>query len=335
MNGIRLSADLEASVQEVVVHEVLNDISSFKISISDPDGKWLDHRDISMGSKITVLMGYKDMVIEMLSGEITSINAYFGKSIKADIVLTGSDFLHKCDRGYKVQAFNNKSGSDILNKIANDGGGNIFANGVSTVKPFHLQKEVTDIQVMRNFAECAGAGFITRLGKVSFSPLSNMSSLIPVILEYGKTLLEFESFKESRGLNCSVDYRGWNCKDYTLIQKNLGPSNLTTKIGGSTAGSEKTSNAFGTYESVKTDFTVKDESETETRAETFLNTESMEYLYARGKCQGNIALHGGNTIIIKEVGDDYSGSYIVLSAKHRLVPMKGYTVEFEAARNCI
>ncbi len=54
-----------------------------------------------------------------------------------------------------------------------------------------------------------------------------------------------------------------------------------------------------------------------------------------GKCQGNILMHAGNNVNIKEAGESYSGVYFLTSVTHRLVPMKGYTVNFEGFRNAL
>ena len=46
-------------------------------------------------------------------------------------------------------------------------------------------------------------------------------------------------------------------------------------------------------------------------------------------------MHAGNNVNIKEAGESYSGVYFLTSVTHRLVPMKGYTVNFEGFRNAL
>ena len=239
------------------------------------------------------------------------------------------------ERAVTTAGFNDKTMGEIIKTLAEKAGMNAEIKGADDRKKFILQRDMTDIQFIRNYAEEKNAAFIVKNGKFVFKPLKEMPGGTDVILEYEKTLIEFEAFRESRNICGSVETRGFDYSNFKSISKTLQSDTMSLKIGGEAVAPKTADSAYGKKVMVLNDLSIPDEKAAETRCDSALGEMSGKYIYISGKCQGNILMHAGNNVNIKEAGESYSGIYFLTSVTHRLVPMKGYTVNFEGFRNAL
>ena len=72
INNSRISGERESEIKEIIIIDKLNAPSTFSIHASDPDKEWREKDDYFIGSKIKILMGYKDGISEVMIGEIAS-----------------------------------------------------------------------------------------------------------------------------------------------------------------------------------------------------------------------------------------------------------------------
>ena len=78
---------------------------------------------------------------------------------------------------------------------------------------------------------------------------------------------------------------------------------------------------------------VYDSEDAKQRAAGYLQNRSMEYQTGTVKCEGNRHIFPGMRVMIKNVGDYFSGEYIAERVVHELSVSRGFTTEVYVKRN--
>ena len=78
---------------------------------------------------------------------------------------------------------------------------------------------------------------------------------------------------------------------------------------------------------------VYDSEDAKQRAAGYLQNRSMEYQTGAVKCEGNRHIFPGMRVMIKNVGDYFSGEYIAERVVHELSVSRGFTTEVYVKRN--
>lgn len=333
VNGTRFSAEQEADVKEIVISDRIDSSSVFTITMSDMKKKWIDYKDFSEGTKVSIWLGYKDAVVEVLEGEITGIYPRFQKNSDSQIIIKGNDYLQRMDRGSKTKSFANMKESDVVKKIIKDAGLEANIPAFGSKKIFTVQNNKSDLDYIQEIA--FNNNYIVTISKkkVAFKTLAEMGKK-NIIVEWGKTLIEFFPKLDLNPLVSKVEVRGWdNLKGAPVVGKAT-TDNIKSKIGGSKVGAKKISSMGGEASFVIIDNEVIDQKSAEKLAQSFITNNSMEYIAGKGACQGDNRIIAGSIIEIKELGKKFSGKYLVDGVTHRFIANYGYTTHFEVSRNC-
>ena len=125
VDGREISAQTMSAVQSVRFEEDINTASMFVINIFTSDiekGTWrfLDLEEFSLGREVKLYMGM-DSIVEMMVGEITSIEPSFGEDFSF-VEIRGYDRLHRLRFGRKTRTYSNMKDSDIASRIASEWG---------------------------------------------------------------------------------------------------------------------------------------------------------------------------------------------------------------------
>lgn len=332
MNGTRFSADQESSVQEITVMDRIDAPSVFSIRMSNKGGKWTDLADFAEGTKMKIMLGYKDAVETVIEAEITGINPGFRMNASDQLILNGSDGRHKLLRGITTRSFSKMTDAGIIKQIATDCGLQCETDEFGINHDFVMQNAVSDYDYVMRLAR-------TNNCRVSFADGKLVVKKVQAneggseITEWGKTLLEFEVKMTTKGLSTEMEVRGWDRKNKKPVTGTAKSPDVTAKVGGDKLGLEKIKKAYGDYKSVVTDSAVCDQKSADALALNLLSEVSMEYITAGGKCQGNCKLKSGSIIEVKEVGNKYSGKYMIYEAQHRFSSTGGYYTFFQLKRN--
>src|SRR3954454_6710704 len=84
--------------------------------------KWSDGDQFAPGKPVEVLMGYRDAVERIISGEITGMQLRISGRDTPALVVRGFDRRHRLMRGQKTRTFLQVKDSDIAQQIAGDAG---------------------------------------------------------------------------------------------------------------------------------------------------------------------------------------------------------------------
>jgi len=330
-NGQRLAVEKEADVKEIVIIEKIDAPSQFMIYVSDMAKEWPDSDDFFIGSKIKIQMGYKDNIEEIMSGEVTKIEFDFEKNSDLTFTIKGQNDLHRLRRAIKNRSFSDKSDKEIIEEMAGDASLSKDIGEIGKKNKFTTQTNQTDYDFIMDLANMYGCKVWAKEGKLYVKKLESSSD--DIVLEWGKTLHAFHPVLDSEKIFTEVEVIGWNHDKNESVKGTAKPGDITAKIGGDNIGANAVKENIAEAKTTVRDTSVPDTDTADKVALGILTSNSMKYMTATGKCEGNNKIHAGMVIKINEVGSRFSGKYYVNSVKHVLTANEGYSTYFELSRN--
>lgn len=334
INGTRISVDQEAAVKRVTIYDRLNTAATASIVLSDSKRQWTDSTDFAEGNLVSIELGYKDDVAETFSGEIIGHSGSFQRGGDSLLTVKCSTVLHRLSRAKKTTTYVEKTDKEILDEMVSAAGLSLKADDVTSERPYVTRKGMTDLDFLFELARRNGCYVWTVDKEIHVMKTLDRSSE-DVVIEWGKTLLDFSVDNDCRKLFTEVEVRGWNHEKGEVIVGTANAQSLTKKIGGDTPGAQIVSKNFCDAKVVLFDQEVLDESSAEDLATQMLQANSMNYCSAEGKAEGNYQIIAGAIVVIKEAGDRFSGSYLVQQVRHQFDVVGGYVSSFALIRNAV
>jgi uncharacterized protein len=332
LNGTELSEELFLAVYEVTVEDELNLPSMFtiKFNIVDfmkADWRGVDLKTFKIGDTVKISMGISNSV-DMMTGEITSLDYTFGDSSYMDI--RGYDRLHRLRFGTKRRSFKDMKDSEIASSIASEISLTTNTEDTGTIHPYVFQNNQSNYEFLIDRTKRVGyeilvndRTFIFRKSKEDKSP--------EITLEYGKELQSFYVQIKALTEGSKVEVRGWNVKNKEEITSTASKGSEKTKMSGKESGYGVSEGAFLVSSVSIVDDVVLDSKDAEDIAKAKYNNMLKEFLTGEGECEGNPNIRAGKTIEIKGLGDRLSGTYYVISTVHS-IKQGAYMTTFKVRR---
>jgi uncharacterized protein involved in type VI secretion and phage assembly len=314
------------------------------LSYRDPNHELLARTGITIGTKLRVsVVTVQGHTRELLfTGEVTALELDVDTTGSYTVV-RASSLSHRLMRGRRVVAFRAMSTSDIVRKVA--AGAGLPVGRIDSFPVVHQQlsqANVSDWEFLQYLAQESGAqvgvddnGLLefVKPDPASGAPApSTPAPQNPLVLEYGRNLLELRSVLTGAGGAATVEARGWNVTTKaalvatepsvasTLVQPGMSPS---------VAGS-----AFGASAKVTVaDTPYRTQAETGSAAASVAAQVSSGFAELEAVAEGNPKLKAGTPVALGNVGAAFSGRYTATAARHVLEPHRGYrtTVVVSAA----
>lgn len=332
MDGSRIPVELESSVLKIVAYDRVDMPGAFEIHLSDSDREISNGSDFTIGSEVKITMGYKDDVQEVLVGEITSLIPQFRRNSDDILVVKGHNQLLRLNRGKVTKAFLEMTDSDILNEIASLSGLGTDIEVVGSERLFMVQNNQTNMDYLLKMAKKYDCRIWIEDGTLMFKKVESGDSA-DVVLEVGKTLLDFYPVMDTASLITKIEVRGWDNEAGEVVLGTAGVGDITNIIGGSTVGNQIVEDSFGERMEQITDTTIIDTESADQMALDLLTQNSMEFIKGAGNCEGNYNIRAGKMIELKEIGGSFEGKYYTVGVKHIFNSVTGYTTNFEVVRN--
>lgn len=332
LDGSRIPVELESSVLKIVAYDRVDMPGAFEIHLSDSDREITNGSDFTIGSEVKITMGYKDDVQEVLVGEITSLIPQFRRNSDDLLIVKGHNPLLRLNRGKVTKAFLEMTDSDILTEIASLSGLGVDIETVGTNRLFMVQNNQTNMDYLLKMAKKYDCRIWIEDGTLMFKKVESGDSA-DVVLEVGKTLLDFYPVMDTASLITKVEVRGWDNEAGEVVLGSAGVGDITNIIGGSTLGNQQVEDNFGDRLEQITDTTIIDTESADQMALDLLTQNSMEFIKGSGTCEGNYNICAGKMIELKEIGGPFEGKYYTVGVKHIFNSVTGYTTSFEVVRN--
>ncbi|MFJ6617968.1 VgrG-related protein [Kitasatospora sp. NPDC091335] len=314
------------------------------LSFRDANHTFLSATGITIGTplRISVVTVQGNTRARLFTGEVTALELEVDTTGSYTVVRAAA-VTHRLMRGRRVKAFRNMTTADIVRQVATGAG--LTCGKVDAFPVVHQQlsqANVPDWEFLQFLAQESGAQVrVDDDGKLEFvrpDPASGAPAPStpapqnPLVLEYGRNLLELRGVLTGAGGADTVEARGWNVTTKSaLVATEPAVTSRTVQPGMSPS---VVASAFPG----KAKLTVAD-TPYRTQAETAAVAGSLAASVAAGfgelevVAEGNPRLRAGTAVALGNVGAAFSGRYTATGVRHLLEPFRGYrtTVVVSAA----
>jgi phage protein D len=302
------------------------------------------------GKDVTISMGYRDRLVQMLKGNFMTMQPLFNES-NGTLSVTGLNVLHKLRRKQYTTTWTNKKDSEIAQNIATltDGGQRRFPlpividqNAMSLEKPIPIvtQHNQYDIEFLMQRARMRGyVVFIQeadpttgRQEQLYFGP--SRPGMIPGLrdvtfeLEWGKSIIDFTPTLTTANQIGSVTVRGWHRTRRQPISRTV---TLDHPRIVANRDLHRILKACEAREELVVDEPVFTNCEALERAISILLDQTKLIVTATVRTVGLPDLRSGQIVVINGVGARLSGKYFIKKTTHTIND-SGYITQFDCRR---
>lgn len=329
IGGSELDDEKLGRIQEVLVDQNAHLPHMFVIRLRD--GRKLELIDDSMfdPSKPVEIAAETDAgeTVLLIKGEITALEPDFREGMIADLVIRGYDKSHRLHREVKSRSFLNKKDSQLASEIAGEHGLSAQVEATTTVYDHIYQHNQTDMDFLVQRAWRIGYECFVEEGELYFRKPPNRESA-SVTLSWGEDLVVFQPAMTLAEQVDEVIVRGWDIQKQEAIVGKAQSGNLYPSLSGKNGAQQASS--FGIGKKTIVNLPVTSQAEADTLAAARLDELSGAFVQAYGVAFRRPDIRAGKRIQLDKLGQRFSGTYLVTSARH-IYDQDGLRTEFEVS----
>jgi phage protein D/phage baseplate assembly protein gpV len=325
VDGVTLSRLVMDRLLDMVVDQHSHLPDMFTIRLRDPEMELVDKGPFDLTKKVRIDAATRDGdMVTLMEGEITALEPSFGEGMVAELVVAGYDVSHRLYREKKSRAHTNKKDSDLASEIARSAGLKAQVEPTPTVYEHIFQHNQSDLAFLMQRAWRIGYECFVREGMLSFRPpLANGEG---IGLMWGDDLLTFRPRMTLAEQVDEVVVKGWDAETQTAVVGRAQKGHLFPEIGEGKDG-PAWAGAFGAGRQVIVDVPVVSQAEADLLAAARLDEISGAFVEAEGRAFRRPDIQVGRTVKLDNLGERFSGTYLVTSARH-LYSADGLTTTF-------
>jgi phage protein D len=339
VDGSPLDNEIYSQLQDVVVDQHAHLPDMFTITIHDEmdprTSKYtiLDSDTFKLGKKVKIKAEqYDDLVhpsgqkLTLIEGEITALEPHFDASMIVELTVRGYDKSHRGYREIKSKTYVNSKDSDLAQSIASASGLSSQVDSTRTVYKHIYQNNQSDLAFLQQRAWRIGFECYVEDGKLFFREPKVDSEVCEI--EFGRDLITFRPRMTVVEQVTETVVKGWDpTKKEAIIGKSTS-GQLYAKVGDSKTGKQYASD-FGTSKLVIVDHPVDTQAEADAIAKARMDEISGSFIEAEGKAYHKPEIRAGKTVKLVNLGDRFSGTYLVTSATHIWSGSEGFSTTFK------
>ncbi|MCL1818643.1 MAG: contractile injection system protein, VgrG/Pvc8 family [Spirochaetaceae bacterium] len=331
-DGKRLDTRHEGALRRITVNDRLSGVGTFSLLFDTAEASLRDLGVLSLGSRVSLHLGYKDAVEEVFAGEILGFRTELSGNDSALLEVTGCNDLHRLHHGRHSRSFERKTPAQIIKALAGIYALKTEIEDFGAPKEFTASREETDLEFMLRLAAFSAKEVYAWGGKL-YAASEITVRQDEVIYEWGKNLIEFEAEESIRHLVPAVTAAGRDISKNETFTARAGFSDMALSVGGRTAWTDLAAGPVSAWEGYTADARLKDQDEARAAAAAILQRNSFRFGRGRGSGEGNPKLLPGMRVTIKAAGEAFSGEYIAETVCHRFDNSAGYRTDFTLKRN--
>ena len=286
----------------------------------------------TIGSEVSIHLGYKDDVHEVFAGEVTGFAPRLDEYSAPLMEVKMHSKLHRLNKGTRCASFEHKTPAGIIRDI---------------VQGYNLNADVEDFGPEYNYIEqknFTDYGYIMYLaGKYGKTVYCNRNTvhvkteIAPtdddVVLEWGKTIISARTRTDLAAQLSAVTATGWDMRKCAGFTATATMKDVPLKIGGEYCWED---NAKG-YDPHKVEQlssgSFTDEEDALEVAKSVLLGRSLQFQSCDAKTEGSGHIRPGNRLTVKYLGKHSDGEYLVQSVEHDFSVQDGYFTTCHLKRN--
>jgi phage protein D len=326
IDGTLATEDLMHALVNTTVESSLHLPDAATLTLHDPGAVWIDHADFAPGKTLEIASKVGKTEHPLFDGEIVELESDFFPGDRR-VVVRAFDRLHRLARGRHVRSFLNVTDEDIVKKLAGEVHLTAKVGAASTVHPYVLQDNTTDLDFLRERA--AMLGYLLYVQGTVLHCEAHGAHTKTITLTYNTDLSEFHPRMTTVDQVNSATASGWDPKTHAAVLGKAQTANGVPKVGFQTPGGEIASQAYGFQSDVLVaDRPIRTQAVADKLAQATLDRRAGRFIEAEGTAHGNPELLAGVLVDVKELGTRFSGKYFVTGATHTYGGDAGYVTRF-------
>ena len=286
----------------------------------------------TIGSEVSIHLGYKDDVQEVFAGEVTGFAPRLDEYSAPLMEVKMHSKLHRLNKGTRCASFEHKTPAGIIRDIVQGYNLNADVEEFGPEYNYIEQKNFTDYGYIMYLAGKYGKTVYchgnTVHVKTEIAPTDD-----DVVLEWGKTIISAMTKTDLAAQLSAVTATGWDMRKCSGFTATATMKDVPLKIGGEYCWED---NAKG-YDPHKvwrlSSSSFTDEKDAMEVARSVLLGRSLQFQSCEAKTEGNCRIRPGNRLTVKYLGRHSDGEYLVYSVEHSLSAQDGYFTTCHLKRN--
>lgn len=264
----------------------------------------------------------------LFEGEITGVELDLAAHGVPTVVVRCFDKSHRLHRGRAARSFVQMKDTDIVQRVAGEVGLTVEGEQTSEVHDWVMQNNQTNWEFLQERAAHNGFRLFVKDGnKLCFKKVQDDGRTSHTV-EWGKELRSFRPRVSASPQVDEVEVRGWDPKTKQKIIGKAQTAKGVPKVQQDRQGGQVAKQAFGSAKMVVVDRPVHSEGEAKAVAQSLCDEIGASFLEAEGLCYGVPQMRPEDMVKIQNVGDRFSGEYLVTACTHTYTPAEGYATVF-------
>ena len=332
VDGVRLGTGYEGALKRIYIHDRLDFAGTASLLFGSSPLDFCNDGTFTIGSEVSIHLGYKDDVQEVFAGEVTGFAPRLDEYSAPLMEVKMHSKLHRLNKGTRCASFEHKTPAGIIRDIVQGYNLNADVEEFGPEYNYIEQKNFTDYGYIMYLAGKYGKTVYchgnTVYVKTEIAPTDD-----DVVLEWGKTIISARTKTDLSAQLSAVTATGWDMRKCSGFTATATMKDVSLKIGGEYCWED---NAKG-YDSHKvgqlSSSSFTDEKDAMEVARSVLLGRSLQFQSCEAKTEGNSRIRPGNRLTVKYLGRHSDGEYLVYSVEHSLSAQDGYFTTCHLKRN--
>ena len=332
VDGVRLGTGYEGALKRIYIHDRLDFAGTASLLFGSSPLDFCNDGTFTIGSEVSIHLGYKDDVQEVFAGEVTGFAPRLDEYSAPLMEVKIHSKLHRLNKGTRCASFEHKTPAGIIRDIVQGYNLNADVEDFGPEYNYIEQKNFTDYGYIMYLAGKYGKTVYchgnTVYVKTEIAPTDD-----DVVLEWGKTIISARTKTDLAAQLFAVTATGWDMRKCSGFTATATMKDMPLKIGGEYCWED---NAKG-YDSHKvgqlSSSSFTDEKDAMEVARSVLLGRSLQFQGCEAKTEGNSRIRPGNRLTVKYLGRHSDGEYLVYSVEHSLSVQDGYFTTCHLKRN--
>ena len=332
VDGMRLGTGYEGALKRIYIHDRLDFAGTASLLFGSSPLDFCNDGTFTIGSEVSIHLGYKDDVQEVFAGEVTGFAPRLDEYSAPLMEVKMHSKLHRLNKGTRCASFERKTPAGIIRDIVQGYNLNADVEEFGPEYNYIEQKNFTDYGYILYLAGKYGKTVYchgnTVHVKTEITPTDD-----DVVLEWGKTIISARTKTDLAAQLFAVTATGWDMRKCSGFTATATMKDVPLKIGGEYCWED---NAKGydphkVWQLSSSSFT--DEKDAMEVARSVLLGRSLQFQSCEAKTEGNCRIRPGNRLTVKYLGRHSDGEYLVYSVEHSLSVQDGYFTICHLKRN--
>ena len=329
---MRLGTGYEGALKRIYIHDRLDFAGTASLLFGSSPLDFCNDGTFTIGSEVSIHLGYKDDVHEVFTGEVTGFAPRLDEYSAPLMEVKMHSKLHRLNKGTRCASFEHKTPAGIIRDIVQGYNLNADMEEFGPEYNYIEQKNLTDYGYIMYLAGKYGKTVYCQGNtvhvKTEITPTDD-----DVVLEWGKTIISARTRTDLAAQLSAVTATGWDMRKCSGFTATATMKDVPLKIGGEYCWED---NAKG-YDSHKvgqlSSSSFTDEKDAMEVARSVLLGRSLQFQSCEAKTEGNCRIRPGNRLTVKYLGRHSDGEYLVQSVEHSLSVQEGYFTTCHLKRN--